>query len=94
MMLINPNIISLTDEADQLQDISKRLPEEQVDVCIISKQNIDTAQQNVQNLILDTVIHSNTINCVQVASSPMPSELQYKPDGTMMLTLGDSTGCE
>ena len=89
---INLNGIPLDARGGQFDTACRVLKEIQADVFCGQEHNLDTTQAPLRKILYDTASQHWERNRVTLGSTPIPFQRQYKPGGTMLMTVGSLTG--
>jgi exonuclease III len=89
---INVNGMSLDRRGGKFADICSVIKEVQCDIFCGQEHNLDTTQSTVRKVLYDTAKQFWERLRLSFGSSPIEYKTQFKPGGTIMLTVGHTTG--
>lgn len=89
---INLNGLQLDNKGGKFDSVCRYIKETQADVFCGQEHNVDTTQASVRNILFDTTKQHWERNRIVFGTSPIPFKTQFKPGGTMVMTVGSLTG--
>ena len=89
---LNVNGLSVDRRGGRFEDLCKVAKEVQADIICCQEHNLDTTKHNVRSILYDTVRQHWNRLCLISGTTPISFETNYKPGGTMMVSVGDITG--
>lgn len=89
---INLNGLQLDAQGGKFDSVCRSIKEIQADVFCGQEHNVDTTQANVRNIMFDTAKQHWERNRLVLGTSPISFATQFKPGGTMVMTVGSLTG--
>ncbi|KAI2505037.1 hypothetical protein MHU86_9393 [Fragilaria crotonensis] len=89
---INLNGLQLDAKGGKFDSVCRSLKEIQADVFCGQEHNVDTTQASVRKIMFDTAHQHWERSRLVMGTSPIPFQTQFKPGGTMVMTVGSLTG--
>jgi exonuclease III len=89
---LNVNGLSVDRRGGRFDDLCKAAKEVQTDILCCQEHNLDTTKYHVRSILYDTTRqHWNRSRLIS-GTTPTPFDTNYKPGGTMIVSIGDITG--
>jgi exonuclease III len=89
---LNVNGLSIDRRGGKFDDLCKVAKEVQTDILCCQEHNLDTTKYQVRSILYDTSRqHWNRSRLIS-GTTPISFETNYKPGGTMIVSVGDITG--
>jgi hypothetical protein len=88
----NVNGIKLHQDGGQFDELCTIFKEVQADIVCIQEHNLDTTQYDVRQTLYQTAYRHWQRNRLTIASTPIPFTSQWKPGGTVIMSMGSITG--
>ena len=89
---VNLNGIPLDARGGQFDITCRILKEIQADVFCGQEHNLDTSQEPIRKILFDTASQHWERNRLTIGTTPIPFKSMFKPGGTLILTVGSTTG--
>jgi hypothetical protein len=89
---LNVNGLSLDKRGGRFDDLCKVAKEVQTDILCCQEHNLDTTKHHVRSILYDTARHHWNRSRLISGTTPISFETNYKPGGSMIVSMGDITG--
>ncbi len=89
---LNVNGLSLDKRGGRFDDLCKVAKEVQTDILCCQEHNLDTTKHHVRSILYDTARHHWNRSRLISGTTPISFETNYKPGGSMIVSIGDITG--